>query len=147
MVSPAAIAARTTYLYEMRALKNSYGSGAYTISGELYEQSVRKYCGSSNPSVQAWATAGYERLTAIVGISDNEDDALGAIARVGIKDHNGVDLIDPFDVSLGSPVEVDIALNGAVQVQITCVGRDAATNEGRYGFGVVLGNGALHADT
>jgi hypothetical protein len=75
----------------------------------------------------------------------HDANALGAIARVGIRNQDGTDLITPFDVSLGRHRLIDVDLKGAVQVQITCTGRDSKTGKGRSYFYVVLGNGALHA--
>jgi hypothetical protein len=128
----------------MSALDNSAGRGAYSLSGRLYEQSVRKYCGEAgSSSVQTWRAAGYTRLKAVVGIADDDDEALGAIARVGIRNQNDENLIEPFDVALGQPRVININLKEAVQIQISCTGRDSKTNEGRNYFHIVLGNGAL----
>jgi hypothetical protein len=136
----------SSYLSEMDALQYDDGSGSYAMSGKPYDQSVRKFCGANgNASVQTWSTGGYGRLTAVVGIADDDANALGAIARVGIRNQDGTDLITPFDVSLGRHRLIDVDLKGAVQVQITCTGRDSKTGKGRSYFYVVLGNGALHA--
>jgi hypothetical protein len=127
----------------MEAIQNSGGRGAYTMSSTLYERSVKKGCGyGSGISAQVWSSAGYRQLSATVGVADDERGAVGEIGRVSIRDQDGRDLIKSFDVSLGHPKTVTVDLKGAVQVQITCAGRDSKTSEGRS-LAVVLGNAAL----
>ncbi|MEV4350553.1 hypothetical protein AB0J83_39355 [Actinoplanes sp. NPDC049596] len=134
----------TAYLSDLRALKNSYGNGPYSIAGKTYDQSVRKYCGTpSSSSSQVWPVAGYAKFSATVGIADDEQDGLDRIAHVSFKDQSGNELTNPFDVRLGQSHRVEFDLKGTVQLQILCVGKDTKTGNPRGLFGVVMGDARI----
>jgi len=117
--------AQTTYLTKIHVSSGGYDEkGPHSISGQLYVESFKKFCpGSITPSATSWPVAGYSRLTAVIGVADDESDAIGRSGRVSIKNEVGTDLITSFDVSFGNPRTIDIPLNGAIQLQVICDGR------------------------
>jgi hypothetical protein len=134
-----------TYLRNINpATGGTSEKGSHSILGQRYEESFKKFCpGSITPEPTSWPVSGYSRLSGVIGVADDEDNALNRVGHVTIRDENGADLVAPFDVSLGKPHPIDIQLNGAVQVQITCAGRDTNGDSGPSLY-VTMGDPALH---
>jgi hypothetical protein len=131
------------YLADLIALRNDGHHGSYSMSAIRYDRSVRASCGAGGESdPQVWGTAGYTRLRAVVGLADDNPDALGIVARVNILDQNETVLQPVFEVALNRPAPMVVALNGAVQLQIACTGRNSATGKGRS-VSIVLGDARL----
>lgn len=127
------------------AISGDWKNGIWRIDGENYIQSVRKYCGSEpQQQAQVWSTAGFNRLTGVIGFADGEEDAIGVTAQISILDQDGRPLEAPFDVALGKPKQINVDLQGAVQTQIICTGRDTSSGEFRWDFHVILGDAALY---
>lgn len=133
-----------TYLNSIPAVTGGTSErGVLAISGHPYEQSFKKFCpGSITPQPTSWPVAGYTKLTAVIGVADDEQNALGRVGHITIQNENGVNLIPPLDVSLGKPRTVEISLNGAVQVQLTCAGRDT-NGAGGPSLYITMGDAAL----
>jgi hypothetical protein len=143
--APATLGEQLTYVHGLDFTTGGVGNGGpFSISGQRYEESFKKYCGESpgTQSPSGWNVAGYKRFTAVVGIADDEKSALGAIARISIKNQDGTNLIPPFDVALAKPRTIDIALNGAVQIQVVCAGR-TSSGEPRGLFYATFGDAAI----
>lgn len=123
---------------------NMYEIRPQTISGQRYEEAFKLWCqGESRaPDRTSWNVSGSSRFTAVIGISDAEEDALDIVARVSIQDERGANLIEPFEVALGRPRTVDIAITGIVQLQVLSSCRDAQTNSSDSSY-ITLGDAAL----
>jgi hypothetical protein len=117
--------------------------GAFSISGNRYDYSLKKTCVYRGSDPLGFATAGYKRITAVMGIADNERDTAGIKARITIRNESGTDLVAPFEIALGKPRTIDVPLNGAVQVQIDCVGQ-FPDGGALWEFDATFGNLAIH---
>lgn len=115
-----------------------------TMNGQRYEEGFKLYCSSTNssPSPTSWKVSGSSRFTSVFGIADDEESALNVVARVSIQDETGANLVAPFEVSLGRPRTVDIAITGIVQLQVFGGCRNSQTGRGDDSY-LTLGDAAL----
>ncbi|MFB9445250.1 NPCBM/NEW2 domain-containing protein [Dactylosporangium vinaceum] len=121
--SPVYLIARTS------TAENTAGAGSFSMSGKLYEQSVKKWCGTAQyASKQTWTSGGFTRFAATVGIADDESGATGYSVSVTFENQDGQALNASFVVSLGHPKSVDFPLNGAVRLVVRCVIRSGGTS-------------------
>jgi hypothetical protein len=144
--SPSPSTPHLTFAYTLPATVNTGGGwpANETISGQRYEESVHLYCSDRvGGSKVGWDVAGFRTFTATIGIADGASGAIGAIGHVTITDQDEKALITPLDTKLGSPQTVNIALNGTVQIVISCNGYDSKTNRPRNLFTITLGNAAV----
>jgi hypothetical protein len=142
-VSAAPTGDQVAYLTKLQTTAGYTGSvGVFQISTQPYEQSFKKYCDTGASVPTTWSIAGYNEFTATVGIADNEENAVGAVAHIAIQDQDGRNLLAPFDVALGRPQSVQVAVQGVVQLQVMCSGRDS-TGKPRGYFNVTFGTATL----
>jgi hypothetical protein len=106
------------------ALPVSPQVGPATISGREYPLSVTMACGSTSPSAAktevTWNAARFTTLRATFGMDDDDPRAVGMAANVSVVNQSGHAIHAPFQVSVGSPRDLEIDLDGAVAVKIIC---------------------------
>jgi hypothetical protein len=96
-----------------------------TISGVDYPDSIQQEASGGNGSTTVWDVAPYKTFTAEVGIDDSTS-ADGDTARIVFLNQSSVQLAT-VHVTVGSPVQVSVPLNGAVHFEIECVTEQADT--------------------
>lgn len=146
--SPARLPSGYHYLSDLSATvdNSSVGTGQQVMVAKSYPNSLAFYCEGPNgdqPDV-AYDVAGSTTFNAEVGIPDNMSDATNVIATVTFTDQAGQRVGKPVQVSLGHPVPVTLDVSGVDQLGITCVGRDARTNQSESSFQVAMGDARIH---
>ncbi len=130
------------YLDSLDAVNGGYTRSAVMFSGQRYPRSITMYCLHATSDYIEWNVAGYQTFKATLGVPDTASDAFGGIAEMIFYDQDNRQLGKTYDVSLGHPQAVQIPLNGAVHLRVTCSGRDIKTNQPR-GFYGGLGDASI----
>jgi hypothetical protein len=104
------------------------------MSGTPYPHGTLWYCATDNRSL-SYQVSGARTFSATVGIPDNEN-ATGDIVAVSFYDQGQNQLGNTVSVSLGHSAKVTIALQRAVQLEISCVGTSGITDGGTVGVGL-----------
>jgi hypothetical protein len=122
----------------------TYQVSPQTMSGQRYEEAFKLYCRATDASSDrtSWTVSGFSRFTAVIGIADDQGSALNIVARVSIQNQDGGNLLTPFEVSLGQPHRVDIAITGIVQLQVFASCRNGPTGRPENSY-LTLGDAAL----
>jgi hypothetical protein len=146
--SPAPLPSGAHYLSDLSATVNnsSASAGQQVMVARPYPNSLSFYCEGPNgdqPDV-AYDVAGSTTFSAEVGIPDNMSGATDVIATVTFTDQADQRVGKPVQVSLGRPVPVSLDVTGVDQLGITCVGRDARTNQSESSFQVAMGDARIH---
>ncbi|MFI5897082.1 NPCBM/NEW2 domain-containing protein [Actinoplanes sp. NPDC051513] len=122
----------TKYLDVEDALEGGYDADSATFAATRYSRGVSFYCGSHDYSKLSWNVAGYRKFTAVAGIDDRTQNAIGATIEYLFYDQDGRKLLPkPVEVSLGRAQKISIDLRNVVSLRVTCAGRDAKTGERR----------------
>lgn len=120
--------------------------GQQVLSDQPYPNSISFGCagpqGNGQPD-EAYDVAGSSTFTAQVGIADDTQSVTGVIATVTFSNEAGQQLGKPVNVSLGQPAQVTLNITGVTQLGMTCVARDAHTNQVASGFDITLGNAGI----
>jgi hypothetical protein len=103
-----------------------------TISNVDYPNSIQQAAGGGNGTITVWDAAQYTTFTAEVGIDDTQA-ADGQTARIVFMNQTSKQL-DSVEVSIGSPTQVKVALNGAVHFEIDCIA-DGSESDYNVTFG------------
>src|ERR1022692_457987 len=127
----------------------SYGEpnpGPQTMSSKSYPNSITFSCDGAidndRPDV-AYDIAGNHIFTAVVGIPDNTPNVTSIAETVVFANQNGVQLIKPVVVSLGSPANVQLNVSNVTQLEVTCTGIDVHTHQPDNDNPVTLGNAGV----
>lgn len=108
-----------------------------SFNNKLYGKTVTIFCGN-NTVTKAWLVYGYSTFSAMLGISDSANNAIGTKINASFLNQDNQALGAPVEsISLGSPKPISFPLKGAVQMQISCQARG-----GRYAS-LSLGNAEL----
>jgi len=134
--------AATTYLDSLDQVNGYDYAQPVGLNGVRYPRSVGFSCQRATSNYVQWSVAGYKTFSAMAGIPDDASNAFGGIAEMIFYNQDGTQLAKPFDVSLGHPLQVTLQLNGAVQLRVTCSGRDVKTGNERE-FAGALGNAEI----
>lgn len=120
-------------------------AGQQVISAQPYPKSITFNCdgGDGAQPDEAYDVAGSSTFIAEIGIPDNTQDVTNVIATVTFSNEADQQIGNPVQVSLGHPVEVKLDVSHVTQLGMTCVGRDARTNQTSSGFRVGLGNARI----
>jgi hypothetical protein len=121
-------------------------AGQQVMVAKPYPNSISFYCDGpygDQPGV-AYDVAGSTTFAAVIGIPDNMSNATNVIATVSFTDQAGQRVGRPVQVSLGHTVAVTLNVSGVDQLGMTCVGRDARTNQNATSFQVALGNARVY---
>lgn len=131
------------YLSALSPTVNGANTGPQTIKNLSYTNSVSFDCpGSPSTPYVAYDVSGYHTFTALVGLADNTQNAIGDEGTVTFTDQNNRQLGKAVTVALGSPARVTLNIVGVTQLGATCVGRNVAT-QSWVDIPVVLGNAAV----
>ena len=146
--SPAPLPSGYHYLSDLTATvdNSSAGAGQQVIVAKPYPNSLAFYCEGPNgdqPDV-AYDVAGSTTFNSEIGIPDNMSGATDVIATVTFTDQADQRVGKPVQVSLGHPVPISLDISGVDQLGITCVGRDARTNQNETSFQVAMGDARIH---
>lgn len=95
--------------------------GPAIMGTTTYQRSVEVSCGPSTGMV-VYNVAGYNFVSATVGVPNNSSGATGNSATIAfLKNGSSTELGTPITVTLGQPQQVHLNLQGAEQLEITCM--------------------------
>jgi hypothetical protein len=124
-----------------------YDTGQQVISAQPYPNSISFGCagteGLNGQPDEAYDVAGSNTFTAEIGLADDTQGVTGVIATVTFSNEAGQQLGNPVEVSLGHPEAVTLNVTGVTQLGLSCIGRDAHTNQAVTSFSVALGNAGV----
>jgi hypothetical protein len=128
------------YLSLAQPIEATFGyaptTGPAQIGTTTYQRSVEVDCGAETGTV-VYNVAGYNYLSATVGVPNNSSGAAGNSATIAfLKNGSSTDLGTPITVTLGQPQQVHLNLQGAEQLEITCMTPSGSMD-------VALGNAAI----
>lgn len=146
--SPAQLPSGSHYISDLTATVNNSVAdhGQAVMIAKPYPNSVSFYCegpDGDQPDV-AYDVAGSTTFTSVIGIPDNMSGATNVIATVTFTDQAGQRVGKPFQVSLGHTVTVNLNISGVAQLGMTCIGRDARTDQTETSFQVAMGDAHIH---
>jgi hypothetical protein len=148
--STPAVGNAARYLSNLTPTINNMGvqTGQQVISTQPYPNSISFACagteGLNGQPDEAYDVAGSSTFTAEVGLADNTYGVTSVIATLTFSNEAGQQLSKPVEVSLGHPVQVTLNVTGVTQLGLSCVGRDAHTNQAAAAsFSVALGNAGI----
>lgn len=122
----------TKYLDAEPTLEGSYVTDSVSFSATRYSRGVFFDCGSHDDTRLSWNVAGYKKFTAVAGIDDRTDHAIGATVEFLFYDQDGRKLLPkPAEVSVGHAQKISIDLTNVVSLRLTCAGRDTKTGDRR----------------
>jgi hypothetical protein len=129
--------------------------GPQRLGGKSYPDAIRFACSVINydnvgGTVLSAGIAGYQALTLTIGIPDSAANAPNGPATIQFYKNDDFSrssrLGGPYEVSLGSPETVTIALQGADELSVNCAaahGADAFSGDGGDDLDVVIVNATL----
>lgn len=146
--SPVPLPSGSHYLSDLSSTVNnsSASAGQQVMVARPYPNSLSFYCegpSGDQPDV-AYDVAGSTTFNAEVGIPDNMSGATDVIATITFTDQADQRVGKPVQVSLGHPAAVSLDVTGVDQLGMTCVGRDARTNQSESSFQVAMGDARIH---
>ena len=122
----------TKYLDVEQPLEGGYNADSVTFAATRYSRGVFFDCTAHDESKLSWNVAGYRRFTAVAGIDDRTERAIGATVEFLFYDQDGRKLLPkPVEVSVGRAQKISIDLANVVSLRVTCAGRDTKTGNRR----------------
>jgi hypothetical protein len=122
----------TKYLDTEDPIEGGYNADAVTFAATRHSRGVLFDCDTHDYSKLTWNVAGYKTFTAVAGIDDQTDNAVGATVEFLFYDQDGHKLLPKaVDTSIGHPQKISIDLKNVVSLRMTCAGRDTKTGERR----------------
>jgi len=122
----------TKYLDVEQPVEGGYSADSVTFAATRHSRGVQFYCDSHDQSKLTWNVAGYRTFTAVAGIDDQTENAIGATVEFLFYDQDGHKLLaKPAEVSVGHAQKISIDLKNVVSLRLTCAGRDAKTGDRR----------------
>jgi hypothetical protein len=131
--------AGVAYLSLAQPIESSFYSltnGPIQINTTIYQRSVEVDCGSET-GMLVYNVAGYNFLSATVGVPNDASGAAGNSATIAFfKNGSSTELGTPITATLGQQQQVHLNLQGAEQLEITCMTPSGAMD-------IALGNAAI----
>ena len=122
----------TKYLDVEQPLEGGYNADSVTFAATRYSRGVFFDCTRHDESKLSWNVAGYRKFTAVAGIDDRTERAIGATVEFLFYDQDGRKLLPkPVEVSVGRAQKISIDLTNVVSLRVTCAGRDTKTGDRR----------------
>jgi len=122
----------TKYLDVEQPVEGGYSADSVTFAATRHSRGVQFWCDSHDQSKLTWNVAGYRTFTAVAGIDDRTENAIGATVEFLFYDQDGHKLLPkPAEVSVGHAQKISIDLKNVVSLRLTCAGRDAKTGDRR----------------
>jgi hypothetical protein len=122
----------TKYLDVEAPVEGGYSADSVTFAATRHSRGVLFDCDSHDQSKLTWNVAGYRVFTAVAGIDDQTENAIGATVEFLFYDQDGRKLMPkPVEVSVGHAQKISIDLKNVVSLRLTCAGRDTKTGDRR----------------
>ncbi|MBM0259259.1 hypothetical protein [Micromonospora sp. 4G55] len=126
--TPVDDAPTVVYLGALEPAEGDRFPKAAMLSGQPYTNSAEIACWYPTSDPVEWNVAGYQKLTATLGVDDNAEQPSGRTAQFFFHDQAGRTLRAPVEVAVGQPKSVSIDLKGVVRLRVNCAGRDTRSN-------------------
>jgi hypothetical protein len=122
----------TKYLDVEQPVEGGYSADSVTFAATRHSRGVLFFCDSHDQSKLTWNVAGYRTFTAVAGIDDQTENAIGATVEFLLYDQDGRKLLPkPVEVSVGHAQKISVDLKNVVSLRLTCAGRDTKTGDRR----------------
>ncbi|WP_030442213.1 NPCBM/NEW2 domain-containing protein [Actinoplanes subtropicus] len=122
----------TKYLDAEQPVEGGYDADSVTFAAARHSRGVLFWCATHDESKLTWNVAGYQTFTAVAGIDDQTENAIGATVEFLFYDQDGRKLLPkPAEVSVGHAEKISIDLKNVVSLRLTCAGRNTKTGDRR----------------